>query len=101
MEPYGDEYSEEDVTRQIVTQLVELERIASSVRLIDFAIVALGHAAHAMREAQTIKPEDINVMRTFVERLRETKVNLEHLRWQVHEQILVQYHMIMRGQHPN
>lgn len=47
MEPYGDEYSEEDVTIQIVTQLVELERIASSLRLIDFAIVAIGHAAHA------------------------------------------------------
>ena len=40
-----------EVTRQIVAQLVELERIASSLRMIDFAIVAIGHAAHAMRES--------------------------------------------------
>ena len=87
MDPYGDEYSEEEVTRQIVAQLVELERIASSLRMIDFAIVAIGHAAHAMRESRTINPEDINVMRTFVERLRETKATLEQLRWQVHEHL--------------
>ena len=101
MDPYGDEYAEDEVTRQIVAQLVELERIASSLRMIDFAIVSIGHAAHARRESRTINPEDINVMRTFVERLRETKVTLEQLRWQVHEQILVQYHMVMRGQHPS
>ena len=101
MEPYGDEFAEDEGTRQIVSQLVELERIASSLRMIDFAILSIGHAARTMREAQTINCEDINVMRTFVERMTETKVNLEHLRWQVHEQILVQYHMIMRGQHTN
>ena len=101
MDPYGDEYAEDEVTRQIVAQLVERERIASSLRMIDFAIVAIGHAAHAMRESRTINPEDINVMRPFVERLRETKVTLEQLRWQVHEQILVQYRMVMRGQHPS
>ena len=68
MDSYGDECSEEEVTRQIVAQLVELERIASSLRMIDFAIVAIGHAAHAARVT-----DDINVMRTFVERLRDAE----------------------------
>ena len=98
MEAYVDESAEDELTRQIVTQLVELERNASALRMIDFAILSIGHAARAMREAQTINPEDINVMKTFVDRLKETKVNLEHLRWQVHEQILVQYYIVMRGQ---
>ena len=97
MEAYVDESAEDEVTRQIVTQLVELERIASALRMIDVTILSIGHAARTMREAQT-NPEDINVMKTFVDRLKETKVNLEHLRWQVHEQILVQYYMVMKGQ---
>ena len=45
--------AEDEVTRQIVTQLVELERIASALRMIDFAILSIGHAARTMREAQT------------------------------------------------
>ena len=98
MEAYVDESAEDELTRQIVTQLVEVERNASALRMIDFAILSIGHAARTMREAQTINPEDINVMKTFVDRLKETKVNLEHLRWQVHEQILVQYYIVMRGQ---
>ena len=42
MDPYGDEYAEDEVTRQIVAQLVELERIASSLRMIDLRSWPLG-----------------------------------------------------------
>ena len=57
MEAHVDESDE--VTRQIVTQLVELERIASALRMIDFTILCLGHAVRTMREAQAINSEDI------------------------------------------
>ena len=94
MENHGD-MDEAEV--YLLTQLMELEAVASALRMFTLITMSVDQTMQVMETAPSTNRDYLNSMRLAKERLVEVRVSLDHLRWELHGQLLTLYRMRVIG----
>ena len=93
MENHGD-MDEAEV--YLLTQLMELEAVANALRMLSLVTLSVDQTMQ-VETAPSINREYLRSMRFAKERLVEVRVSLDHLRWELHGQLVVLYRMRVTG----